>query len=244
MKFLLLLLCLLISPLLHAEKITIGTLPYDPPFEMAADKHDHFYGFDIDLMQEICKRAELDCQFKSMNFEQLFTELLAGKITLAIGAISITEQRQETFLFSLPYLASGGQFMALTNTPLTAVEGIRNKRVGVERGTLFKALVLEKFHNLVNVIDYATQEELLSALNNKNVDVILLDTGSAKYWVANNGSLFKLVGSSMEIGVGYGIMANKNQTDLINRVNRALLGMENDGSYLRIYSRYFSQMAL
>lgn len=52
-------------------------------------------------------------------------------------------------------------------------------------------------------------------------------------------NLFKLVGKAIRSGDGYGIMANKNNADLITQINKALLQMENDGTYLRISNTYF-----
>ncbi|HAT9397002.1 TPA: transporter substrate-binding domain-containing protein, partial [Legionella pneumophila subsp. pneumophila] len=40
-------------------------------------------------------------------------------------------------------------------------------------------------------------------------------------------------------GSGYGIIALKNQSALIDKINHILLEMEKDGSYLRIYNEYF-----
>ena len=43
------------------------------------------------------------------------------------------------------------------------------------------------------------------------------------------------------MGEGYAIMAHKNNSDLIKKINQALLDMEQDGTYLRIYNRYFGE---
>ncbi|HAU0346274.1 TPA: transporter substrate-binding domain-containing protein [Legionella pneumophila] len=48
---------------LKAQSLTIGIVPYDPPFSMNADKN-HFFGFDIELMTEICKQIKAQCQLK------------------------------------------------------------------------------------------------------------------------------------------------------------------------------------
>ncbi|RYW67113.1 ABC transporter substrate-binding protein, partial [Legionella pneumophila] len=49
----------------------------------------------------------------------------------------------------------------------------------------------------------------------------------------------KLIGDKIPIGSGYGIIALKNQSALIDKINHILLEMEKDGSYLRIYNEYF-----
>lgn len=242
MRGIILFIAMLIFPALNAKPIIIGTLIYDPPFEIAADKKGDFFGFDIDLMREICKRMRADCHFKGLPFTELFPKILTNELDLAIGAISITPDRQENFLFSLPYLASSGQYLAKHNSPIDSIEEIRNKRVGVEQGTIFKEIILEKFNQEIQVIEFHDLYMVFQALVNNDIDVLIADEEAVKYWTANNSQQFKLVGQAIPIGTGYGIMANKLSQSLIIRVNKALMEMENDGTYLRIYRRYFAPM--
>ncbi|KTC94570.1 transporter substrate-binding domain-containing protein [Legionella erythra] len=235
---------LLLCVNLHAQTIRVGTGLYAPPFEMQADNKKNLYGFDIELMQAICQRAGWQCQFKGMLFEQLFIELKDNTIDLAISAISITSERQKNFLFSLPYMASGGQFLTKSQSPINTILDIRNQRVGIERGTVFKQMLQAQYQDAITITDYATQQDVLNALSNDDVDAVLIDTGAAQYWVANNSGLFKAIGDSLPVGLGYGIMANPNRRDLIETVNKQLLAMENDGDYLKLYSRYFGTLSL
>ncbi len=227
-----------ISTSLSAGVITIGTSSYDPPFEMIANKTGDFVGFEVDLMNAICKRLNETCHYKALTFEQILSETQAGSIDLAISGISITLDRQKVYLFSLPYLVSDAQLLANSDVSINTLNDIAGKRIGVEAGTVFRALATEQFKN-TTIVEYTTQNDLFQALANKNVDLIVLDKFSAQYWVDNNQGLFKTVEKSIPVGVGYGIMANKSQTALISRINQVLIAMENDGTYLTLYQRYF-----
>lgn len=222
----------------YAAPLIIGTLAYDPPFETASDKTGDFFGFDIDVMNEICNRLRATCKYKSFPFEQLLHETQFGKLDLAIAGISITAEREQFALFSLPYLASKAGLLTKSSSAITKFSDVNGKRIGIEAGTVFKGIVLKKFPN-VKLVEYKEQNDLFQAVADNNVDLIMLDEASAKYWISNNGDLFKLVGGPISIGVGYGIMANLNNSALINQINGALISMENDGSYLSIYNRYF-----
>ena len=111
------------------------------------------------------------------------------------------------------------------------------------QGAIFKAQVLQSYNNLVQIVEYPTITEVFQALSNNEVDAIITDEESAKFWVVLNGTMFKLVGSGLPTGMGYGIMANKKSADLINNINKALLNMEDDGSYLKIYKYYFGKLS-
>jgi ABC-type amino acid transport substrate-binding protein len=231
---------LLILPLSHAKALLIGTTGQNPPFNSIADQKDHFYGFDIDIMEQVCERLKIECKFTPVVFNDLFTELAANKIDLASAAIIITPNRQQQFLFSLPYLKSTAQFLVKQESPLSSPENIPNKRVGTRLGTPFADLARNLYQDKITIVEFPDIPELLNGLNNNKVDTILMDAEAAKNWVSNNDNLYKLIGTPIPIGTGYGIMANLNQTKLIAQINQILLNIEADGTYLKIYSRYFT----
>ena len=237
--FLRCLLGVLLSSCLYATPLTIGTLSYDPPFETAADNQGHFYGFEMDLMNEICKRLHEPCQYKPLTFEQILSETQLGHIDIAIAGITITSDRQKQYLFSLPYLVSKAQLLTKSQSNINTLEDIEGKRLGVEASaTIFKGLLKATFDKVI-IIEYASQSDLFQAMANDKIDLIFIDQASAKYWVDNSENILKLVGNEVVVGAGYGIMAKKNQTGLIGTVDKVIVDMQNDGTYSAIYSRYF-----
>ncbi|HAT1722174.1 TPA: transporter substrate-binding domain-containing protein [Legionella pneumophila] len=218
---------------LKAQSLTIGIVAYAPPFSMNADKN-HFFGFDVELITELCKQIKAQCQLKPMLFDELFTELKASKIDLGIAAIIITNERQKTFLFSLPYLASAARFMATKNDSITSLEKLNNRSIGIIRGSLFKQLITQKFKNN-RVREYPSTNQLITALNQQEVDALLMDDFSDDYWITNNNALFKGLGKPFPVGIGYGIMAKMDSKMLMNQINQALKHIEKNGFYLSLY---------
>ncbi len=233
------LLLLFALPLIHAQNVLIGTTIDNPPFNAMADTKDHFFGFDIDIMGEICRRSKLNCQFKPLTFNDLFTTLKAGKIDFAIAGIIITANREHQFLFGLPYLNSTAQFMTLKNSRIKTPKDIIRKRVGVRLGTPFKTLASGLYKDQITIVEYPKVSDLLEGLSNGAVDVVLMDSLAAKNWLTNNSNLYNLVGSQLPVGNGYAIMTTPDQARLIAQMNQELLSMEADGTYLTLYKRYF-----
>ncbi|WP_154699092.1 transporter substrate-binding domain-containing protein, partial [Legionella pneumophila] len=64
MKLLQLLLFIIISSNSYSLNLTIGTSKFNPPFEVWSGNNSSLYGFDIDLMQEICRRLHATCTFE------------------------------------------------------------------------------------------------------------------------------------------------------------------------------------
>lgn len=217
----------------------MGTAPQNPPFGDIADQQGNFFGFDIDIMLEICNRIHAQCNFKPFAYNELFSQISDKQIDLAISAIIINSDEKDNFIFTLPYLESNAQFLTLQTSNIQYPKDINSTTVGTRRGTLFKDLALLLYQNNIKTIEYPVVASMLDALKNIEVDVILLNSEAAKYWYANNSDLYRLIGTKIPIGDGYAIMANKDNGPLIAQINKALLHMEADGTYLQIYSKYF-----
>lgn len=229
---------LLVSPFSYGYILRIGTSGDNPPFSTRIDLQNHFYGFDIEIMGEICKRIQATCDYTSFTFNELFTAIDQHKIDLAISAITISKEREQRYLFSLPYYVSQAQFMVLNQSPANTLPALTGKRIGVI-GNPTKILITNLFKGQVTVVEYPQILELLGALNNKDIDAVVMDRGEVQYWFANSRDLYKMIPSAYSYGQGYGIMANKDQPALMKKVDDALAQMKADKTYDRIYASYF-----
>lgn len=238
MKLLLFLLSLIYSTLSYSFTLIIGSSRYNPPFETWTSHNQVYYGYDVDLMMEICRRMNATCEFVPYPFDQLFNVLKNNKVDLVISSIIVTDERKKDFLFSLPYLESNAQYLVNSDSAIHTVVDLYGKKVGVKGGTPYGARVLTSNQNNT-VVRYHNLEDMFIALQNNEVNAVLIDYESAKYWVAINPGIYRYVGGKTSIGQGYAIMANKNRTELIEAINRIILEMESDGTFLKIYSQYF-----
>jgi len=87
------------------QSIRIGTDTTYAPFSSKDAKGD-FIGFDIDLGNEMCKRASIKCTWVGSDFDALIPSLKAKKIDAIISSLSITEKRQQEIArrFCLPLM--------------------------------------------------------------------------------------------------------------------------------------------
>lgn len=223
----------------QAKTLTVGTPEYNPPFVMASDKN-HYIGFDVDILTEICHRISTPCTFIPLAFGDIFTDLTNGRIDLAIGGVTITLARDKQFLFSLPYLPSYGQYVVKYGSKIQRIDDTAGKTVGVAIESAYEDLLTNKLGKNVTIKTYDFHSQLFDALTSNEVDAILTDRASAESWFANTTNSYTLLGKPIPIGFGYGILANKDANELITQINKALLSMEADGTYLKIYEIYFN----
>lgn len=238
----------LLSCSANAQSLMIGTSPENPPFSFQADAN-HFYGFEVDLMNEVCRRLNLKCNYSSVAMNDIPDHLTKGKIDFAIAGIALPATQLPGFVFSLPYLQNGAQFMTLRRSAINQPSAIRNKMVGIRQGSLdggnlYKKLISEMYDNEITVVEYPTMSALLLGLSNHEVDAIFANELPIKYWYYNHKEIYKLIGTEVPVNNNYSILTSKKYAPLMVQMNHALLDMIADGTYLKIYKRYFNTVPL
>ena len=223
----------------YAQTLTIGITGSNPPFSSRIDQHNHFYGFDIEIMDEVCRRMKVQCQYSAMRFDDFALAIDTNKIDLAIDSIIITPEREKKYLFSQSYLTSRVQFLTNKTSYINSLNDMKGKRVGVRQRAQFKQLFIELNKDEMTVKVYSHIGSVLKGLANNEVDAIVINNISAQYWYANNNQ-YKLIGDPIPLGNGFGIMAKLGSEALITKVNHALEQIKADGTYMKIYHFYFS----
>jgi polar amino acid transport system substrate-binding protein len=77
------------------------------PFEYVDDQTGEIVGFDIDIMNAIAERANLDIEFVNVGWDALLAGMAQGTYDCAISCITITPERAQQMLFSIPYYTAG-----------------------------------------------------------------------------------------------------------------------------------------
>src|SRR3989338_839378 len=103
LKSLILTISLLIAPMLYAagEVLKVGVTSFAPPFVMQG-ANQKLFGFDIAMMDSLCKKMNRSCQYQVLPFDELLQAVADKQVDVAISAISITMGRAKLVDFSLP----------------------------------------------------------------------------------------------------------------------------------------------
>lgn len=230
---------LLISFVLFARTVTVGTSADFPPFEYI--ENGQFVGFDMDLMREIAKIAGFELKFVDMSFDSLIPALRAGQIDVAAAAMTITEERKKVVDFSMPYWTADQSIIVKAGSDLTITVLFGKYRIGVQTGTTGDLWCTE---NLVekgllperNLKRYDTFILALSDLLNGNIDAIVLDSPVANRFAATKP--VKVVGIIVT-GEQYGIAVRKGNKELLDKINQALKTLIETGKINELIDKYF-----
>lgn len=231
----------LISSVYAAEKtLIIGVDGFTPPFVMQGGRGE-LSGFDISMMESLCKIMQRTCQFKPMKFEELLPAVASNQIDMAMSSITITLDRAKTVNFSLPYLLGSSRF--LTNRTKESEQPfslslLNGKKIGLESGTIFEEQIKQMGIVNAEIKLYPVIDDALKDLKDEEIDYIIFDNPTALYWEANSSGSFIAVGPPYVYGFGLGIAMNLANKNLLKEVNKAILKYQITGEYQTNYNRY------
>ena len=239
MKLIIFIILLINQIVAYSDSIRVGVLNYAPPFSSKSDTADHYYGFVIDLMNTICLHLHDTCHYVSIPPEGEFHGLNQGMFEVAFTPTPLTNMPSNEYIFSLPYLISNGQFLALKTSSIETIDDINNKKIGFFKFNLEKSPIINRYRFNNQLIEFTDPVELIHALTAEKIDLVFINYYGAKYITNTTGNKLKFIGDKIPIGNGYGIVTLKRHSLIINKINQILMTMEKDGSYLKIYNEYF-----
>ena len=221
--------------------LTVGSDTTFPPFESI--EGGKAVGFDVDLTNEIGKRiGNLEVQFQTAEFLTIFTALAADKFDAVVSAVTIKADRKKTVDFTDPYYKAD-QSLSVTDENAGTIKGVddlEGKVVGVQSGTTGEDCAknsLKKDGKVADVRSYDTAPDAFTDLTAGRIDAVMVDYPTAKQILEQrNGSRVVQVVVTKE---DYGIAVSKKNPDLRVAINEALADMKADGTYRRLFKKWF-----
>lgn len=216
----------------------VATEPTFPPFEMQSEDGKGLQGFDIDLMEAIGREVGLDVEFESLPFDGIIPALQSGTIDGAISGITITADRAKSVTFASPYFKAGLAIAVQeNNTTIENFEDLQGKRIAVQIGTT-GAMEAEKIPN-AQVTAFDSAVLALQELVNGKVDAVVNDGPVTLYAIKEAGLKGVKVVGELVTEEFYGIALPKN-TDKVKLLNYGLYEILRNGTYTRIYQKWFA----
>jgi glutamine transport system substrate-binding protein len=218
------------------EKLTVGSdIPY-PPFEQG--KPGEYTGFDVNLMEAIGEKIGRQVEFEDTSFETIFAFLGQGKFEAVASAATITPEREKTVDFSDPYYLSEQAILVKEGGSIDSVEKLKGATIGVQKGTTGEEFVEEK-GEAGELRSYPSGPDAVNALNSGTVEAVVIDIPVAEQAVKETSGLE--ISAPISTEEEYGIAVAQGNTKLLEEINKGLKEVEKDGTYAKIYEKWFKR---
>ena len=219
----------------EAGKLTMATNATFPPYEMTTDT-GAFEGIDVDTAQAIAEKLGLELQIDDMEFDAALLSVQQGKADIVMAGVTVTDERKAVMDFSDSYATGIQSIIVPEDSDIATPDDLAGKKIGTQRGTTGYIYCSDDFGD-ENVVAYDSGLTAVQALNNGQVDAVVIDNAPAQEYVAANPGLVVLDTSYAEEDYAIGMAKGSALEDAINA---ALEELKADGTLQSIVDKYIT----
>ena len=213
-----------------------------PPYEY--HEGDEIVGIDAEIAAAIAEKLGMELQIEDMAFDSLIPAIQSNKADMVLAGMTVTEDRLENVNFSDSYATGVQVVIVKEDSDIKSVDDLladgANHSIGVQTATTGDIYCTGDIEDagLGTVERYNKGADAIQALLADKIDCVVIDSQPAKEFVEANEGLTIL---DTEYAVeDYAIALNKDNTELLDKVNAALKELTDDGTIQSILDKYIT----
>ena len=212
---------------------TMSTNAAFPPYE-STDDSGNVVGIDADIAAAIAEKLGLKLQIDDMDFDGALAAPQSGKSDIVMAGVTVNEDRLLTLDFTESY-ATGVQVVIVPEGSDVTLDNLGEQQIGTQRGTTGYIYCTDDYGE-DHVVAYDDAIAAVKALNNGQIDCVVIDSAPAQELVKANPGLTIL--DTEYVTEDYAIGVAKGNTALLDAVNGALKELVEDGTVQSIIDKY------
>ena len=213
------------------DTIRMGTEGAYPPYNFINDAGE-VDGFERELGDALCLRAELTCEWVTNEWDSIIPNLVSGNYDVIIAGMSITDERDEVIDFTQDYYPP----TASAYVALTADADFMGGTVSAQVSTIQAGYVAESGAML---LEFASPDETIAAVRNGEAVAVLADYDYLAPIVEASGGELMFVGERIPLGGGVGMGLRETDTELKASLDAAITAMKADGTLNALLVKWF-----
>jgi polar amino acid transport system substrate-binding protein len=187
-------------------------------------------GFERELGDELCARAELTCEWVTNEWDSIIPNLVSGNYDTIIAGMSITDERDEIIDFTQAYTpADPTSFVALSMD--VDIEG---GVIAAQTGTIQAGYIADQGWTLV---EFATPDETIAAVRAGEADAVFADKSYLVGAIEGQAELM-LLQQEVALGGGVGMGIRESDGELRAAFDAAIQSMKDDGSLNTLIAKW------
>lgn len=226
----------------NGGKLVFGTNAEFPPFEFVSAQGviDQYDGIDMALAKQIAEENGMTAEIQNMEFDSLLVAIQNGQIDAAIAGMTVTEERKETVDFSVPYYTATQVMIVKEDSDIATAADMADKKICVIQGYTGEVCVKELGYPYEA---FKKGTEAVLELVNGKCDVVVLDSATAAKYVSDNQGLKIVEDPSAFEAEEYAIAVQKGNTELLDKINKAIEAKLADGTIAALAVQYTEAQA-
>ena len=226
-----------------ADTISIVSDTAYAPFEFK-DSDQVYKGIDVDIIQEVAKRAGWDYKMTFPGFDAAVNAVQSGQADALMAGTTVTEARKKVFTFSDTYYDTSIVIYTKKGTKISKYSQLKGKIVGVKNGTAAQSFLEDnkkKYGYTIKTFD--TSDLMNNSLDSGSIDAAMDDEPVVKYAISQ-GKDYAINMDGESVGsFAFGVKKGSKYEYLIEEFNTALAAMKSDGTYDQIMNKWLGSDA-
>lgn len=215
--------------------LTMATNAYFPPYEYY--EGENITGIDAEIAEAIADKLGLELKIEDMEFEAIIIAVQTGKADIGLAGMTVRPDREESVNFSDSYATGIQVVIVKEDSDIQSIEDLDGKKIGVQLMTTGDTFACEDFGEDA-VEQYNKGADAVMALTQGKVDAVIIDNEPAKSFVASNEGL-KILETEYAVE-DYAACINKENNELLEKVNAAIKELKDDGTLQKILDKYIT----
>lgn len=230
-----------LDDILERGVLRVGMEPGYMPFEMT-NKKGEIVGFDVDMAKRMAKAMGVKLELVSTAWDGIIPSLMTKKFDIIMSGMTLTQERNLKISFADPYIVIGQSILIKKELAgdIKSYKDLNNKKfkVASKLGTTGEQATKRMIPNCT-YISFETEQEGVMDLVNGKIDAFVYDLpyNAIAFSEKGEGKLVLLDKPFTYEPLAWGV--NRGNADLINWLNNFLVQAKNDGSYDKIYTKWF-----
>lgn len=217
--------------------LVVGTSADYEPFEYV-DENGNYTGFDIELMEEVGNRLDMEIEWQDIAFDGLIGSLQTDKIDAIIAAMSATPEREEQVDFTDPYFIGADAIIIAEGSGLTINknEDMAGHTVGVQSGTIQEEWIDANID--AEVSRYERAEQAIMDLQSGRIEIVAMDYYAAQSFINQGG--IELALKTEFAGEHMAIAVKEGNAELREELDRVIDELQTEGFVDQLAMEYLS----
>lgn len=221
----------------EGDTLVMATNAQFPPYEYY--EGDKIVGIDAEIADAIAQKLGKTLVIEDIEFDSIIAGVQSGKYDIGAAGMTVTEERLQSINFTDTYAKGVQSIIVKEDSPIASPDDLAadgaTYQIGVQLSTTGDIYATGDFGD-ERVQRFQSGNDAVAALSAGKVDCVIIDNEPAKSYVKATAGLKILDTKYAE--EDYAICVAKENTELLEGINKALVELKADGTLDKIVAKY------